>query len=117
MSRDRDHSKDTVKTSEHPRASLKPPRRGAEVGGFFVQTDMCACSFVRQLAPRLKSWQCSENLVDRISASVNTTRDQSRTTQNQRSHIFFFFCGHSSSTCMATPSPSLLSTEGARGSV
>lgn len=32
MSRDRDHSKDTVKTSEHPRASLKPPRRGA-VGG------------------------------------------------------------------------------------
>lgn len=91
MSRDGDHSKDTVKTSEHPRASLKPPRRGAEVGGFFVQTDMCACSFVRQLAPRLKSWQCSENLVDRISASVNTTRDQSRTTQNQRSHIFFFF--------------------------
>lgn len=90
MSRDGDHSKDTVKTSEHPRASLKPPRRGAEVGGFFVQTDMCACSFVRQLAPRLKSWRCSENLVDRISASVNTTRDQSRTTQNQRSHIFFF---------------------------
>lgn len=58
MSRDGDHSKDTVKTSEHPRASLKPPRRGAGGGGFFVQI----CVLVRLSDSWLRDLRAGEVL-------------------------------------------------------